>query len=266
MHLPSGITCMGFPKILPLILSVILSFLTSAQAQEKIPTGMILIPEGYFQMGTSSGNNDEKPMHFVYTSSFYIDKYEVSNQDYQMFMDATGHPAPIFWDDSRFNESEQPVVGVSWNDAMSYSKWKGHRLPTEAEWEKSARGNDGRLWPWGGKFDKGFFFFFVNIFGKNDNYSHTAPVNYYHSGVSPFGLYNTAGNVWEWCLDWYDENYYKNSPEINPEGPRGPLKMKVLRGGSWVNSIESVKVVKRARNYPHIKNKIYGFRTVLPIH
>ena len=105
----------------------------------------------------------------------------------------------------------------------------------------------------------------MNIFGKNDNYAHTAPVNYYHSGVSPFGLYNTAGNVWEWCLDWYDENYYRNSPEINPEGPQGPLKMKVLRGGSWVNSIEGVKVVKRARNYSHIKNEIYGFRTVLPI-
>ncbi len=131
---------------------------------------MIFIPEGYFQMGTSSGNKDEKPMHFIYTSSFYIDKYEVSNQDYQMFIDATGHPAPIFWDDSRFNDPEQPVVGVSWNDAMSYSKWKGRRLPTEAEWEKSARGNDGRLWPWGNKFDKGFFFFFVNIFGKNETY------------------------------------------------------------------------------------------------
>ena len=191
---------MGFQKHLLLILFLALSFLSSAQAQEKIPTGMIFIPEGYFQMGTSSGNKDEKPMHFIYTSSFYIDKYEVSNQDYQMFMDATGHPAPIFWDDSRFNDSEQPVVGVSWNDAMSYSKWKGRRLPTEAEWEKSARGNDGRLWPWGGKFDKGFFFFFVNIFGKNDNYSHTAPVNYYHSGVSPFGLYNTAGNIWELSL------------------------------------------------------------------
>tara|TARA_Y100001936_G_scaffold118412_1_gene115853 strand:- start:4591 stop:5391 length:801 start_codon:yes stop_codon:yes gene_type:complete len=266
MRLPSGITCMGFKKLLTLFISAILFLFSSAQAQEKAPAGMILIPEGYFQMGTFSGNNDEKPMHFVYTSSFYIDKYEVSNKDYQLFMEATGHPEPIFWDDPRFNDPEQPVVGVSWHDAMSYSKWKGRRLPTEAEWEKSARGNDGRLWPWGGKFDKGFFFFFVNIFGKNDNYSHTAPVNYYHSGVSPFGLYNVAGNVWEWCLDWYDKNYYKSSPEINPEGPRGPLKMKVLRGGSWVNSIEGVKVVKRAHNYPNIKNEIYGFRTVLPVH
>ena len=252
------------PKFLSLLFFAIFFFISSVQAQDKTPSNMVFIPEGYFQMGTSSGNDDEKPMHFVYTSSYYIDKYEVSNKDYQAFMDATGHPAPSFWDDPRFNDLEQPVVGVSWHDAMSYAKWKNHRLPTEAEWEKAARGNDGRLWPWGRKFDKGFFFFFVNIFGQNDNYAHTAPVNYYHSGVSPFGLYNTAGNVWEWCLDWYDENYYRNSPEINPEGPQGPLKMKVLRGGSWVNSIEGVKVVKRARNYSHIKNEIYGFRTVLP--
>ena len=166
-----------------------------------------------------------------------------------------------------------PLCGISMLAALEYAHWYTgsqsdgftYRLPTDLEWEKAARGNDGRLWPWGRKFDKGFFFFFVNIFGQNDNYAHTAPVDYYHSGVSPFGLYNTAGNVWEWCLDWYDKNYYRNSPEINPEGPQGPLKMKVLRGGSWVNSIEGVKVVKRARNYSHIKNEIYGFRTVLPI-
>lgn len=216
-------------------------------------------------MGSSSGSEDEQPMHFVYTPAFFIDKHEVSNTAYMEFVLATGHEKPLYWDDENFNPPEHPVVGVNWNDAMAYARWKGGRLPTEAEWEKSARGNDGRLWPWGQKWAKGFFFYFLNIFGEDDNYRYTAPVNYYHSGVSPFGLYSMAGNVWEWCQDWYDENYYQVSPEMNPEGPPGPLTMKVLRGGSWINNLDGVQVVKRARNYPHVKNNIYGFRTVLPV-
>ena len=100
-------------SILPLLFLAAFSFVLPAQAQDNPPANMIFIPQGYFQMGTSSGNDDEKPMHFVYTSGFYIDKYEVSNQDYQAFMDDSDHPAPIFWDDSRFNDPEQPVVGVS---------------------------------------------------------------------------------------------------------------------------------------------------------
>lgn len=229
------------------------------------PPGMVYIPEGYFQMGTSSGKReDAKPMHFVNTSAFFIDKYEVSNAEYSKFMLATNHAKPRYWDDKLFNKPEHPVVGVSWHDAMAYAKWKSRRLPTEAEWEKAARGNDGRLYPWGKKWDKGFFFFFVNIYGMDDKYSRTAPVDYYQSGVSPFGIFNMSGNVWEWCLDWYDPNYYRDSPEIDPMGPEAS-KMKVLRGGSWVNTIESVKVVQRGRNFPHAKTSIYGFRTVLPI-
>lgn len=216
-------------------------------------------------MGKSFGGlDDERPLHFVYTSGFFIDKYEVSNAQYEEFLRSTGHPEPKFLEDKRFSKPDHPVVGVNWYDAMSYAKWKGGRLPTEAEWEKAARGIDARPYPWGKKFDKGFFFYFVNIFGQDDNYPFTAPVSYYQSGISPYGVFNMSGNVWEWCLDWYAKNYYRFSPEMNPEGPE-PTRMKVLRGGSWVNGIEGVRVTRRARNEPEIKNEIIGFRTVLPL-
>jgi len=238
---------------------------TNAQTNPTPPPGMIFIPEGYFQMGTSSGKEDEAPLHFVYTKAFFIDKHEVSNARYMEFVEATDYEKPEFWEDKTLNLPDHPVIGVSWHDAMAYAKWKKRRLPTEAEWEKSARGNDDRLWPWGGKFDKGFFFYFVNIFGEDDNYKKTAPINYYQSGASPFGVLNMSGNVWEWCLDWYDENFYRVSPELDPQGPPGKGTYKVLRGGSYLNSIDGVQVVRRSRNRPHIRNEIYGFRTVLPV-
>ena len=260
----------SLPRLHWFFIIIFIPFALSALPQStspEPPPGMVYIPEGYFQMGTSSGKEDEKPMHFVFTPAYFIDQYEVSNAKYMEFVRATGHETPFHMDDENFNKPDFPVVGINWHDAMAYAKWKGGRLPTEAEWEKAARGNDDRLWPWGNVWDKGFFFYFVNIFGDQDNYPTTAPVDYYQSGASPFGLLNTAGNVWEWCLDWYDKDYYRISPEINPEGPeKTPFnKMEVLRGGSWINSIEGVQIVHRARNFPHIKNKIYGFRTVRPI-
>ena len=237
----------------------------SAWAIPKAPPGMVYVPEGYFQMGqTSSEAEDQKPMHFVYTSAYFIDKYEVSNAEYKKFLDATGHVKPKYWDDERFNQPDQPVVGISWFDAMAYSRWKGRRLPTEAEWEKAARGNDGRLYPWGEKWSLGKKLYFVNVYGLEDRYEFTAPVHYYASGASPFGALNMVGNVWEWCLDWYDKDYYRISPELDPEGPE-PRQMKVLRGGSWVNSIDGVQVTQRSRNFPDTQNNIYGFRTVLPL-
>lgn len=265
MNERSGKTFSGRRRFL--LLLVILCFVAPAPAQSAPtpPPGMIYIPEGYFPMGQSAGRADEKPLHFVYTAAYFIDKHEVSNAEYMKFMEATEHEQPAFWEDENLNLPDHPVVGVNWHDAMAYSQWKGRRLPTEAEWEKAGRGSDGRLWPWGGKWDKGFFFYFVNIFGEDDNYKLTAPVNYYQSGVSPFGVFNMAGNVWEWCLDWYDKDFYKMSPEINPQGPLGPGTYKVLRGGSYLNNIDGVQAVRRARNRPNIKNKVYGFRTVLPI-
>lgn len=238
---------------------------SSAWAVPEAPSGMVYVPEGYFQMGASTSESDDsKPMHFVYTSAYFIDKHEVSNAEYKNFMEATGHAKPRYWDDERFNQPDQPVVGVSWFDAMAYSRWKGRRLPTEAEWEKAARGNDGRPYPWGEQWKLGTRLYFVNLYGLEDRYEFTAPVNYYAAGASPFGALNMAGNVWEWCLDWYDKDYYRISPELDPEGPEA-RQMKVLRGGSWINDIEGVRVTQRARNLPETRNNIYGFRTVLPL-
>jgi iron(II)-dependent oxidoreductase len=252
-------------RILLLWLVLFPAWVNTAWAVPSAPPGMVYVPEGYFQMGQSSSEAEEqKPMHFVYTSAYFIDKYEVSNTEYKKFLDATGHIKPKYWDDERFNQPDQPVVGVSWFDAMAYSRWKGRRLPTEAEWEKAARGNDGRLYPWGEKEAKGKKLYFVNVFGMEDRYEFTAPVNYYATGASPFGALNMSGNVWEWCLDWYDKDYYRISPELDPEGPEAK-QMKVLRGGSWINDIDGVQVTLRARNLPEAKNKIYGFRTVLPL-
>ena len=124
-------TCMRPHRLLSFFLFYSFVFIHSP-AQSETPQGMIYIPDGYFPMGTSSGKEDEKPLHFVFTPGYFIDKYEVSNKDYSAFLNATGHPAPKFWEDSRFNQPDQPVVGVNWHDAMTYAKWKGRRLPTEA--------------------------------------------------------------------------------------------------------------------------------------
>ena len=248
-----------------LLLALSTVWVSSAWAVPKTPPGMVYVPEGYFQMGQSSSEaEDQKPMHFVYTSAYFIDKYEVSNAEYKKFIDATEHVKPKYWEDELFNQPDQPVIGVTWFDAMAYSRWKGRRLPTEAEWEKAARGNDGRLYPWGEKWTKGKKLYFVNVYGMEDRYEFTAPVNYYATGASPFGVFNMAGNVWEWCLDWYDKEYYRISPELDPEGPEAK-QMKVLRGGSWINNIDGVQVTQRARNLPETQNNIYGFRTVLPL-
>ena len=238
---------------------------SSAWTKPRTPQGMVYVPEGYFPMGNTAGDaDDQKPMHYVYTSAYFIDKYEVSNAEYDKFLKATRHPKPKYWDDARFNQPEQPVVGVNWYDAMAYARWKGRRLPTEAEWEKAARGSDGRLYPWGERDAKGTNLYFLNVYGMEDKFEFTAPVNYYASGASPFGALNMAGNVWEWCLDWYEQGYYRISPELNPEGP-GVAVMKVLRGGSWINNLDGTQATHRARNLPETQNSIYGFRTVLPL-
>jgi formylglycine-generating enzyme required for sulfatase activity len=215
---------------------------------------MVLIPHGEFTMG--SNEHSDEPKHQVVLDAYYIDKYETSNARYKEFMRTTGHPAPAYWDDPRLNKPEQPVVGVSWTDAAAFCKWDGKRLPTEAEWERAAKGPSGdNHYPWGHTLDP-------SKANYGQNVGRTTPVDSYPEGVSGFGVYNMAGNVFEWVQDWYTPNYYKESVALNPQGPekgynfanQGPVR--VLRGGSWLAPGTSLHTSHRFWNQP--ENNSYG--------
>ncbi|GJL62965.1 MAG: hypothetical protein NPIRA04_16190 [Nitrospirales bacterium] len=214
---------------------------------------MTLIPRGEFTMG-SQEHGDEKP-HQVVLDAYHIDKFEVSNKDYREFLKATGHTAPAYWDDPRLNKPEQPVVGVNWYDSSKFCEWKGKRLPTEAEWERGAKGPRGSHYPWGHKLTKDKANYGQNV-GK------TSPVDSYPQGASDYGLYNMAGNVFEWVSDWYDPNYYHVSPAMNPQGPATGIDfanqgaVKVLKGGSWLAPASSLHTSHRFWNQP--ENNSYG--------
>lgn len=215
---------------------------------------MVLITKGEFTMGSSE--HSDEPSHQVVLDAYFIDKFEASNARYQEFMKATSHPAPAYWDDPRLNKPSYPVVGVSWTDASAFCTWDGKRLPTEAEWERAAKGPQGdNHYPWGHTLDP-----------KKANYGQivgqTMPVDSYPEGVSGFGVYNMAGNVFEWVEDWYDLNYYKTSVALNPRGAdkgynfanQGPVR--VLRGGSWLAPETSLHTSHRFWNQPD--NNSYG--------
>ena len=218
---------------------------------------MILIPAGEFIMGSpeSEGDDDEHPQHTVFLDAFYIDKYEVTNAQYKQFMDATGHEAPGLWNDERFNQPNQPVVSVSWHDAVAYAEWAGKRLPTEAEWEKAARGTDGRKYPLGNEWDSSK----CNSGVDGDGYEYAAPVGSFPDGASPYGVMDMAGNVDEWCADLYDEDYYSRSPQQNPKGPDSGSR-RVFRGGSWDSSLTLLRCADRGNFVPTWAASDIGFR------
>ena len=231
---------------------------------EKDGSVMVHVPAGEFLMGSPPGEGPdyERPQHTVYVSEFWIDKTEVTNAQYRKCVETGTCRAPTTcdWGEPTYSDSskaDHPVVCVSWQDAKAYCEWTGKRLPMEAEWEKAARGTDGRKYPWGNSFDgnRG------NFDGAADSYKYTAPVGSYPESASPYGVLDMAGNVWEWCQDWYDEEYYASSPQHDPQGPSSGM-YRVVRGGSWGDVEASVRAAFRFRNFPGNRLADFGFRCV----
>jgi sulfatase modifying factor 1 len=216
------------------------------------------IPEGWFSMGYASGRDDEKPAHRVWVDAFELAAYQTTNADYACFLESTRHPKPLTWDDPNFHHPQQPVVSVSWFDAVAYCEWMSrmsgqmYRLPTEAEWERAARGGaENLLYPWGNCEPE-----------EVPNYSQrwkTGPEPVGLFSPNSYGLFHLGDNVHEWCADWYDANYYAVSPERNPQGPSAGTR-RASRGGSWRHHIKVTRTSARSSIPPEFKYADYGFR------
>lgn len=287
--------------------------------KQNLPEDMALIPEGTFLMGSTeedisklleldrnveAGRFDvEVPQREVYMSAYLIDKYPVTNAEYKKFIESGGYKQRDFWSDAGWDyvlrskpldsdvvnsaldgEDECPVVNVSWYEADAFAKYAGKRLPTEAEWEKAARGTDGRTYPWGNEFDK------TRLNCAESKIEKPTPVTKYLQGVSDYGCFDMAGNVWEWTADWFDSQYYRSAPDRDPQGPARaedkpffgrpkdvgasiydlePSKAgsstlsdcKVLRGGSWNGGgVIHIRCANRDYDEPDYKNDTIGFR------
>jgi len=228
---------------------------------------MVLIPKGEFIMGMKDGDPIglvwATPLRKVFLPSFYMDKYEVTNREYKRFVDATGRKAPFDavhntmynWKDGKYRENldDHPVVLVEWYDADAYCKWAGKRLPTEAEWEKAARGTDGRLWPWGNVFDR----FKANT--RDFGVRMTMPVGSFPEDASPYGVMDMAGNVFEWTASWY-EGY----PESKYKHPLYGMTYRVTRGGSWLSLADpDAYTMSRTAQLPDYIHRSVGFRCAM---
>jgi formylglycine-generating enzyme required for sulfatase activity len=228
--------------------------------EEPIQETMVSIPAGPFIRGTNNGGFDERPQRTLVLSAFAIDRYEVTNFQYQQFVDATGHrksgpPARYAKNMSKMLSINQPVVYVSWEDAEAYCHWKGRRLPTEAEWEKAMRGSDGRLWPWGNVEQPNG----ANWARVQDGHEVSAIVGTVPTDKSPYGVMDGAGNVMEWVDDWYAERYFEEASEQNPQSPDYGV-FRVLRGGGYATTGADIRITSRSKMVADFRDETIGFR------
>lgn len=217
---------------------------------------MVFIPAGEFLRGYDGGGFDEKPQGRVMLDAYWIDRHEVTNGVYMAFVAATNHRKPISRYVKNFEKLSapaQPAVYVSWEDANEYCRYRGARLPTEAEWEKAARGPNGLLWPWGNQDKPGA----ANT-GNPDPFEYTSPIASFSQDRSAYGVYDMDGNVMEWVADWYQEDAYKDHAP-NPKGPENGL-YRVIRGASWGTAGKETRLTVRLKMLPDFRDTTIGFR------
>jgi formylglycine-generating enzyme required for sulfatase activity len=280
------------------IAPVVLMFSATAQSSGVVNDGYgdyVHVPAGSFRMGDNAGDGlpRERPVHVVELDAFYIAKFEMTNGAWKKFRDDPGYDDPRHWPDGRIvpkdqvpywsqannhgggtpNTDDYPLLGVNWDAAVAYCNWlsaktgKKYRLPTEAEWEKAARGTDQRRYPWGNAIDRSY----ANFVGSQ-RFDTGLPVGWYdgtrrdelqtHGNASPYGAFDMAGNVNEWCSDWYDRDYYATSPRKNPKGPAAGA-YRVVRGGSFFVEPFDLRSSARSAAWPSFQgHRMIGFRAV----
>lgn len=219
---------------------------------------MVSITGDWFRMGSATGRDDERPVHRVWVDAFQIAACQVTRSEYSFFLSSTNTLAPKYWNDPNFQDPAQPVVGVSWFEAFAYCQWlhdatgRAYRLPTEAEWERAARGDlEEGLYPWGDAAPQ--------TLPDYEQRWRNGPEPVARYAPNPFGIFDIGDNVHEWCSDWYEADYYARSPDRNPRGPENSGR-RASRGGSWRHHIKVSRCAARSSIPPEFQYADYGFR------
>jgi formylglycine-generating enzyme required for sulfatase activity len=215
----------------------------------------VKVPAGWFLMGEDDGRRSNQPQRDVYIDSFEIHLTEVTREEYARFISATSYQVDGWGLNLLEEGADLPMTGILWEDAQAYCRWMGMRLPTEAEWEKSARGHDGRLYPWGNEWDS------LKANTAESGIEHVLTIGSYPEGASPYGVLDMSGNAAEWVSDYYEAGYYSIGPDHNPQGPDQILDH-VLRGGSFESPANNATTYFRDSSHSARPNPRVGFRCV----